>query len=93
MAASTRFHAVIRGQGGHGGMPHLARDPVIAAAAIVHALQPLVSRETDPVDGAVISVTRLSSGGRQTSPSLLSARLIVTITKFLAVRTEVSTSS
>ena len=43
-------------------MPHLARDPVIAAAAIVHALQPLVSRETDPLDGAVISVTRLSTG-------------------------------
>ena len=62
MAASTRFHAVVRGRGGHGGMPHLARDPVIAAAAIVHALQPLVSRETDPVDGAVISVTRLSTG-------------------------------
>ena len=62
MAASTRFHAVVRGHGGHGGMPHLARDPVIAAAAIVHALQPLVSRETDPLDGAVISVTRLSTG-------------------------------
>ena len=70
MAASTRFHAVVRGQGAHGGMPHLARDPVIAAAAIVHALQPLVSRETDPVDGAVISVTRLSTGDPRFIPSL-----------------------
>ena len=65
MAASTRFHAVVRGHGGHAGMPHFARDPVIAAAAIVHALQPLVSRETDPVDAAVISVTRLSTGRQQ----------------------------
>ena len=62
MAASTSFKALVKGQGGHGGMPHLTRDPVIAAAAILHALQPLVSRETDPVDGAVISVTRLSTG-------------------------------
>jgi len=62
MAASTSFKALVRGQGGHGGMPHLTRDPVIAAAAIVHALQPLISRETDPVDGAVISVTRISTG-------------------------------
>lgn len=70
MAASTRFHAVVRGQGGHGGMPHLARDPVIAAAAIVHALQPLVSRETDPLDGAVISVTRLSTGEWKIPPAI-----------------------
>lgn len=62
MAASTMFRALVRGRGGHGGMPHLATDPVIAAAAIVQALQPLVSRETDPVDSAVISVTRLSTG-------------------------------
>jgi metal-dependent amidase/aminoacylase/carboxypeptidase family protein len=38
MAASTRFSAVVRGQGGHAGEPHLARDPVIAAAAIVQVM-------------------------------------------------------
>ena len=43
-------------------MPHLARDPVIAAAAIVQALPPLVAHETDPTDSAVLAVTRLSTG-------------------------------
>ena len=38
MAASTRFNAMVRGRGGHAGEPHLARDPVIAAAAIVQVM-------------------------------------------------------
>jgi len=63
MAASTSFQATVRGRGGHAAMPHLGTDPVLAAAAVVQALQPLVSRETDPVDSAVISITQFSSGG------------------------------
>lgn len=62
MAASTSFQATVHGKGGHAAMPHLGTDPVVAAAAVVQALQPLVSRETDPVDSAVISVTQFSSG-------------------------------
>ena len=62
MAAANIFEATVRGKGGHGGMPHLARDPVIAAAAIVQALSPLVAHETDPTDSAVLGVTRLSTG-------------------------------
>ena len=58
MAASDRFDFVVYGRGGHGAMPHLASDPVVAAAAIVLALQPLVSRETSPTDGAVVTVAR-----------------------------------
>jgi metal-dependent amidase/aminoacylase/carboxypeptidase family protein len=44
MAASTRFNAVVRGQGGHAGEPHLARDPVIAAAAIVQVMPLLLAQ-------------------------------------------------
>ena len=62
MAGSTSFEFTLEGRGGHAAMPHLSVDPVVAAAAIVQALQPLVSRETDPVDGAVISVTRVNTG-------------------------------
>ena len=47
---------------GHAAIPHLARDPVVAAAAIVGALQALVSRETSPFASAVLSVTRLQGG-------------------------------
>ena len=43
-------------------MPHLARDPVMAAAAIVQALPPLIAQETDPADSAVLGVTRMSTG-------------------------------
>ena len=63
MAASTSFQAVVRGKGGHAAMPHLTTDPVVAAAAVIQALQLLVSRQTDPLDSAVISVTQFNTGG------------------------------
>ena len=62
MAASDRFNISVEGRGGHGAMPHLAADPVVAAAAVVGALQPLVSRETSPSDGAVVTVARFNTG-------------------------------
>ena len=71
MAASTSFTATITGQGGHGAMPHLGVDPVVAAAAIVQSLQPLVSRETDPTDSLVISTTRFNTGRHLTLQHLL----------------------
>lgn len=43
-------------------MPHLSIDPVVAGSAIVNSLQHLVSRVTNPVQGAVISVTRFNTG-------------------------------
>ena len=46
MAAADFFEFDILGKGGHGAMPHLGIDPVVAAAAIVQSLQSLVSRET-----------------------------------------------
>ena len=62
LAASDKFDLVIAGVGGHAAMPHLARDPVVAAAALVSALQALVSRETSPLDAAVLSVTKFHAG-------------------------------
>jgi len=62
MAASDRFAFTVVGKGGHGAIPHLAQDPVVAASAIVMALQPLVSRETSPTDGAVVTVSRFNTG-------------------------------
>ena len=50
------------GRGGHGGTPQVIVDSVVAASAAVMNLQPLVSRETDPVQGAVLGVTRMNSG-------------------------------
>ncbi len=63
MACADQFDIVLAGQGGHAAMPQQARDPLIAGAALVQALQTVVSRTLDPLDPAVISVTRFFAGG------------------------------
>lgn len=62
MAAADRFSVTVHGKGGHAAMPHLARDPVVAASAIVGALQHLVSRETSPTGSAVVTVAVFNTG-------------------------------
>lgn len=62
MAGTDRFEIAITGRGGHAAMPHQARDTVLAGAALVQALQQLVSRAVDPQDAAVVSVTRFNAG-------------------------------
>ncbi|KAG2482906.1 hypothetical protein HYH03_018188 [Edaphochlamys debaryana] len=62
MAASDRFAVTVRGLGGHGALPHTTRDPVLAASAVVMALQAIVSRETSPIDSAVVTVSRINTG-------------------------------
>lgn len=62
MAAPADFTIEVRGRGGHGAMPHLCHDPIVAAAQIVTALQTIITRDRDPVDPAVISVGSLHAG-------------------------------
>lgn len=62
MAGAIQFNMRIKGRGGHGAMPHLTHDPVVAASAIVGALQHLVSRVTSPFASSVVSVTRMQGG-------------------------------
>jgi hippurate hydrolase len=62
MSLSDRVDIVLKGGGGHGAMPNLARDPVIAAAAVVTALKTIVSRNVDPNKPCVISVGILEAG-------------------------------
>ena len=64
MAAGDFFDVKITGKGGHGGMPHLAIDPIIIAANAISALQTLVSREIDPVESAVVSICKMEAGGK-----------------------------
>ncbi len=59
LAAVDEAHATVRGVGGHGAFPHLARDPVLAAARLVEVWNTIVSRRVNPLDSAVVSVTRL----------------------------------
>lgn len=62
MAAFEIFDITVRGIGGHGAMPHLSRDPVVASAALVSSLQTIVSRNLDPLRNRVLSVTRINGG-------------------------------
>jgi amidohydrolase len=62
MACADQFDIVVKGTGAHAAMPNLGVDPILAASAIVQALQHLVSRSIDPVDAAVVSVTQFNAG-------------------------------
>ncbi len=62
MAGAHTFRVKVRGQGGHGAIPQLSIDPVVAAAQIITALQSIVSRNVSPLDSAVVTVGTLHSG-------------------------------
>jgi amidohydrolase len=62
MAGCEIFKIEIQGEGGHGASPHQAIDPVLAAAQITTALQSIVSRNVNPVETAVVSVTQFQAG-------------------------------
>jgi hippurate hydrolase len=52
----------VRGSGGHGAYPHATKDPIVLAARIVTTLQTIVSRETRPLDPAVVTVGSIHGG-------------------------------
>jgi amidohydrolase len=62
MASADTFFVRVTGQGGHGSAPHEAIDPVPAAAAMVGALQTMITRRVSVFEPAVLSVTRISAG-------------------------------
>ena len=62
MAATDRFYIDITGQGGHAARPHSTIDPVIVAANMITAMQSIVSRNVDPLQSAVLSVTMVEAG-------------------------------
>jgi amidohydrolase len=62
MAAADTFDITVIGRGGHASTPHKTIDPVAIAAHVIIALQSLVSRQTDPLESLVISVTMLRGG-------------------------------
>ncbi len=62
MAAGRRFEVVVRGHAGHAALPHLTRDPILAAGHVVVAVQSIVSRSLDPMDTGVVSLTTIHGG-------------------------------
>jgi len=62
LASADIFDLEIIGKGGHGATPHGTRDPIIAAAHLITAFQTIVSRNTDPLDSAVVTVGTINGG-------------------------------
>jgi len=62
MAAVDMAKVTVKGVGGHGAVPHRAIDPVVAASAVVIALQTVVSRNVDPGEAAVVTVGAFNAG-------------------------------
>ena len=78
MASSDYVTIRIHGTGGHGAMPHRAADPLVAAAAIITALQTIVSRNVDPLHTAVVTVGALHAGqANNVIPALATMELSV----------------
>ncbi|NLG70793.1 MAG: amidohydrolase [Chloroflexi bacterium] len=62
MAAADIFKIRINGRGGHGAIPHLAVDTILASSQVVASLQSIVARSVSPLESAVISVTSIHGG-------------------------------
>lgn len=62
MASGSRLEFHVTGHSGHAALPHLTRDPMIASAHLLLALQSVVARNVDPLDAAVISIAIMQAG-------------------------------
>lgn len=62
LAADIGVSVTIRGEGGHAAFPHHCTDPIVCAAQVITSLQQLSSRNTDPLDALVVSITQIHSG-------------------------------
>ncbi len=61
-ASADEVHARIHGRGGHGAMPHVNVDPIVAAAQFIMATQTLISREISPFHPAVVTFGSIHGG-------------------------------
>ena len=62
MAAVDEFDITVKGKGGHAAMPHQTIDPIVIASQIINSIQTIVSRSIDPVDKALVSITKINAG-------------------------------
>lgn len=62
MASADRIEIIVKSKGGHGAMPNLTNDPVVASAQMINALQTVVSRSTSPFQPIVLSICRIEGG-------------------------------
>ncbi len=63
-AASDKFEIEIEGKGGHAAKPHETIDPVVMASQLISAFQIIVSRNADPTEQVVVSVTSVETSSK-----------------------------
>lgn len=61
-ASADSFEITLTGRGAHGARPHESADPIVAAAAVITALQTIVARRLDPAAPAVCTVGSMHAG-------------------------------
>ncbi|MEQ6903853.1 amidohydrolase, partial [Nocardioides sp. YIM 152588] len=76
LSAQRSWRVTVRGVGGHASRPHLAKDAVVAAVAMVHRLQTVVAREVDPFRMAVLTVATFHAG---TKENVIPAEAVFTV--------------
>jgi len=74
LAATTAFEVVVRGSSCHGAKPNQGVDSIVIAAEIILALQKIVSRETDPLNHAVLTVGMINGG---TAMNIVTDRVVL----------------
>jgi amidohydrolase len=62
MASSNEFEVVVRGKGAHAAQPHKGIDPIMVALQIAQSWQTIVTRNKNPLDAAVLSITQIHAG-------------------------------
>jgi IAA-amino acid hydrolase len=62
LAAAGELKITIHGKGGHAAKPHYCIDPVVASAKVITELQTIISRNLDPLDSGVVSITAIHGG-------------------------------
>jgi amidohydrolase len=74
-ASADSFTIALRGRGAHGARPHEAADPIVAAAAVIMALQTVVARRIDPARPAVCTIGSVHAG---TAPNVIPETALLT---------------
>lgn len=81
MASSNEFEVIVRGKGAHAAQPHKSIDPIMTAIQIAQSWQTVVTRNKNPVDAGVLSITQIHAGSA-TNVIPDEARLIGTVRTF-----------
>lgn len=65
MAQTAEFDIDIKAESGHGAVPHKANDGIVVAAQLINSFQSIISRNINPIEGAVLTIGTINGGERR----------------------------